>query len=65
MFRSRAAWDEHMQQPYNTAGNKILETCCASPQTCACSTRSRSGIGHIPRHELRPVRLDAGPFDRR
>jgi quinol monooxygenase YgiN len=25
MFRSRAAWDEHMQQPYNTEGNKILE----------------------------------------
>ena len=25
MFRSRAAWDEHMLQPYNTEGNKILE----------------------------------------
>jgi quinol monooxygenase YgiN len=24
-FRSRAAWDEHMRQPYNTEGNKILE----------------------------------------
>ena len=43
MFRSRAAWDEHMRQPYNTEGNIILRgICCASPQTCACSTRSRS-----------------------
>jgi quinol monooxygenase YgiN len=25
MFRSRAAWDEHMRQPYNIEGNKILE----------------------------------------
>src|SRR3954447_13322305 len=25
MFRSRAAWDDHMRQPYNTEGNKILE----------------------------------------
>ena len=25
MFRSRAAWDEHMLQPDNTEGNKILE----------------------------------------
>ncbi|MDT5090680.1 MAG: hypothetical protein QOH60_43 [Mycobacterium sp.] len=25
MFCSRAAWDEHMRQPYNTEGNKILE----------------------------------------
>jgi quinol monooxygenase YgiN len=25
MFRSRAAWDEHMRQPYNTEGNVILE----------------------------------------
>jgi quinol monooxygenase YgiN len=24
MFRSRAAWDEHMRQPNNTEGNKIL-----------------------------------------
>ena len=24
MFRSRAAWDEHMRQPYNTEGNKVL-----------------------------------------
>ena len=24
MFRLRAAWDEHMRQPYNTEGNKIL-----------------------------------------
>jgi quinol monooxygenase YgiN len=24
MFRSRAAWDEHMRQPYVTEGNKIL-----------------------------------------
>ena len=30
MFRSRAAWDEHMRQPYNTEGNKILEISCAS-----------------------------------
>ncbi|WP_196804495.1 putative quinol monooxygenase [Cellulomonas sp. URHD0024] len=25
MFRSRAAWDEHMRQPYNTEGNVLLE----------------------------------------
>lgn len=25
MFRSRAAWDEHMRQPYNTEGNEILK----------------------------------------
>src|SRR3954463_14920034 len=25
MFRSQAAWDEHMQQPYNTEGNRTLE----------------------------------------
>jgi quinol monooxygenase YgiN len=25
MFRSRAAWDEHMRQPYNAEGNKILK----------------------------------------
>jgi quinol monooxygenase YgiN len=25
MFRSRAAWEDHMQQPYNTEGNEILE----------------------------------------
>ena len=25
MFRSRAAWDEHMRQPYNVEGNVILE----------------------------------------
>lgn len=25
MFRSPADWDEHMRQPYNTEGNKILE----------------------------------------
>jgi quinol monooxygenase YgiN len=31
MFRSRAAWDEHMQQPYNTEGNKILEELLREP----------------------------------
>ena len=31
MFRSRAAWDEHMQQPYNTEGNKILEDLLREP----------------------------------
>jgi quinol monooxygenase YgiN len=30
-FRSRAAWDEHMQQPYNTEGNKILEDLLREP----------------------------------
>jgi quinol monooxygenase YgiN len=24
MFESRAAWDEHMRQPYNVEGNEIL-----------------------------------------
>jgi quinol monooxygenase YgiN len=31
MFRSRAAWDEHMQQPYNTEGNLILEDLLREP----------------------------------
>ena len=31
MFRSRAAWDEHMRQPYNTEGNEILEDLLREP----------------------------------
>jgi quinol monooxygenase YgiN len=31
MFRSRAAWDEHMQQPYNTEGNRILDDLLREP----------------------------------
>jgi quinol monooxygenase YgiN len=31
MFRSRAAWNEHMRQPYNTEGNKILEALQREP----------------------------------
>jgi quinol monooxygenase YgiN len=31
MFRSRAAWDEHMRQPYNTEGNAILEDLLREP----------------------------------
>ncbi|MET0475769.1 MAG: putative quinol monooxygenase [Mycobacterium sp.] len=31
MFRSRAAWDEHMLAPYNTDGNRILEDLLRSP----------------------------------
>jgi quinol monooxygenase YgiN len=31
MFRSRAARDEHIQQPYNTEGNKILEDLLREP----------------------------------
>jgi quinol monooxygenase YgiN len=31
MFRSRAAWDEHMQQPYNTEGSIILEDLLREP----------------------------------
>jgi quinol monooxygenase YgiN len=31
MFRSRAAWDEHMLQPYNTEGNEILEDLLREP----------------------------------
>jgi quinol monooxygenase YgiN len=31
MFRSRAAWDEHMQQPYNTEGNRILQDLLREP----------------------------------
>jgi quinol monooxygenase YgiN len=30
-FRSRAAWDEHMSQSYNTEGNKILEDLLREP----------------------------------
>ena len=31
MFRSRTAWDEHMRQPYNTEGNKLLEGLLREP----------------------------------
>jgi quinol monooxygenase YgiN len=31
MFRSRSAWDEHMRQPYNTEGNRILEDLLREP----------------------------------
>ena len=31
MFRSRAAWDEHMRQPYVTEGNRILEDLLREP----------------------------------
>ena len=31
MFRSREAWDEHMRQPYNTEGNRILEGLLREP----------------------------------
>ena len=31
MFRSRAAWDEHMRQPYNVRGNVILEDLLREP----------------------------------
>jgi quinol monooxygenase YgiN len=31
MFRSRAAWDEHMRQPYITEGNRILEDLLREP----------------------------------
>ena len=31
MFRSRASWDEHMRQPYNTEGNRILEDLLREP----------------------------------
>ncbi len=31
MFRSRAAWDEHMQQPYNVDGNVVLADLLREP----------------------------------
>ena len=31
MFRSRAAWDEHMRQPYVTEGNRRLEDLLREP----------------------------------
>jgi hypothetical protein len=31
MFRSRAAWDEHMRQPYTTEGNIILQDLLREP----------------------------------
>jgi quinol monooxygenase YgiN len=31
MFRSRTAWDEHMRQPYNLQGNRILEDLLREP----------------------------------
>lgn len=40
MFRSRAAWDEHMLQPYNTEGNAILEDLLRAPSELRlCSER--------------------------
>ena len=43
MFRSRAAWDEHMRQPYNTEGNKILE---GSPARALRPPPARREIGN-------------------
>ena len=31
MFRSRAAWDEHMQQPHNVKGNVVLADLLREP----------------------------------
>ena len=31
MFASRAAWEEHMDQPHNTGGNAVLEPMLARP----------------------------------
>jgi quinol monooxygenase YgiN len=31
MFRSRSAWDEHMQQPYNVEGNIVLADLLREP----------------------------------
>jgi quinol monooxygenase YgiN len=31
MFRSQAAWDDHMRQPYNIEGNIILEDLLREP----------------------------------
>jgi quinol monooxygenase YgiN len=31
MFRSRAAWDDHMRQPYNVDGNIVLEDLLREP----------------------------------
>jgi quinol monooxygenase YgiN len=31
MFASRAAWDEHMRQPYNVDGNVVLEDLLRAP----------------------------------
>jgi quinol monooxygenase YgiN len=31
MYRSREDWNEHMRQPYNTEGNKILEDLLREP----------------------------------
>lgn len=31
MFRSRSAWDEHMQQPYNVDGNVVLADLLREP----------------------------------
>jgi quinol monooxygenase YgiN len=31
MFRSRKDWDEHMRQPYNLDGNRILEDLLREP----------------------------------
>jgi quinol monooxygenase YgiN len=31
MFRSRSAWDEHMQQPYNVEGNVVLADLLREP----------------------------------
>jgi Antibiotic biosynthesis monooxygenase len=54
MFRSRAAWDEHMRRPYNTEGNRILEDLlrepselrlCSEKQAASQSpTGGRSGV---------------------
>jgi quinol monooxygenase YgiN len=35
LFRSRAAWDEHMLQPYNTEATASSRTCCVNRRSCA------------------------------
>jgi quinol monooxygenase YgiN len=49
MFRSRAAWDEHMRQPYNTEGNKILEDLLREPSELRLFDEKQGGHRRSPR----------------
>ena len=42
MFRSRAAWDEHMASPTTPRATGFSKICCVNRRTFACSTRSNS-----------------------
>src|SRR3954468_20994918 len=56
MFRSREAWNEHMRQPYNTEGNKILEDLLREPSELRFFTEKERHLPTPPPRWRDPVR---------